>query len=142
MRRPERAKPDINVTPLVDVVLVLLIIFMVIVPQMEAGASVDVPGIRHPDAQTSASQPLTVSITAGGSIFLEKMPVDRAQLVDELKRHRAIAPSQRLVLKGDKTVSYGTVRAIFKDCQGLGFPGVSLQVGDRREEASTKQEKK
>ena len=65
MRRPERAKPDINVTPLVDVVLVLLIIFMVIIPQMQAGANVDPPGARNPDKTNDVKNPpITLSVTS------------------------------------------------------------------------------
>ena len=133
MRRPDRAKPDINVTPLVDVVLVLLIIFMVVVPQMEAGATVTVPGAANPDPKTSiASPPITVSLTEAGTIYLEKRQVTRDELIDLLARAHVQAPKSRLVLKGDRKVPYGVVRALFRECQGLGFPGVSLQVGDLR----------
>ncbi len=131
MRRPEPAKPDINVTPLVDVVLVLLIIFMVVIPQMEAGATVNVPGAANPDPKTSiASAPITLSVTAAGNLYLEKRAVSRDELLALLQQARVAQPRSRLVLKGDKTVAYGLMRALFRECQGLGFPGVSLQVGD------------
>ena len=132
MRRPERTKPDINITPLVDVVLVLLIIFMVVVPAMQAGAQVRLPGVRNPDARTSASPPITVSVTAAGAVFLEKTAVDRERLVGELRRMHANAPGRKVILKGDRDASYATVRAVFKDVQTVGFPGVSLQTGDLR----------
>lgn len=133
MRRLERARPDINVTPLVDVVLVLLIIFMVVIPQMEAGASVNVPGAAHPDAKTDvATKPITVSVTKSGALYLEKRQVERDQLVALLREGHAASPRAKLVLKGDREVGYGLMRALFRECQGLGFPGVSLQVGDLR----------
>ncbi len=132
MRRPEAVKPDINVTPLVDVVLVLLIIFMVVIPQMEAGANVNVPGAANPDPKTSvATAPITLSVTASGALYLEKRVVERDQLIDQLRQARANQPRSKLVLKGDRTVEYGLMRALFRECQGLGFPGVALQVGDR-----------
>jgi biopolymer transport protein TolR len=132
VRRPARARPDINVTPLVDVVLVLLIIFMVIIPAMEAGAQVRLPGVLHPDPVTKTGTPVTVSVTASGTIYLEKSPVAPERLVTELRRVRAASPHRRVVVKGDRDARYGAVRAVFRECQGVGFPGVSLQTGDRR----------
>ncbi len=133
MRRPERAKPDINVTPLVDVVLVLLIIFMVIIPHMQAGANVNLPGAQHPDQKSDVkNMPITLSVTSSGSLFLEKRPVGRAELVALLKEGHARSPASRLILKGDKTAPYGLMRELFADAQTVGFPGVSLQVGDLR----------
>ena len=132
MRRPERPKPDINVTPLVDVVLVLLIIFMVVLPQMEAGASVSVPGIQHPDGKASAERPITISLTAAGDLYLEKRAVTREALLAALRDLHATSPGRRVILKGDKGVRYGEIRAVFRDCRALGFSGISLQVGDRR----------
>ena len=133
MRRPEPAKPDINVTPLVDVVLVLLIIFMVVIPQMEAGATVNVPGATNPDPKNSiAVPPITLSVTASGTLYLEKRQVSKDELLDLLRQGHVASPRSKLVLKGDRTVTYGLMRALFRECQGLGFPGVSLQVGDLR----------
>ena len=133
MRRPEGAKPDINVTPLVDVVLVLLIIFMVVIPQMEAGATVTVPGAANPDPKTDVThKPITLSVTKTGALYLEKRAVSRDELIALLREGHAASPRSKLVLKGDKAVSYGLMRSLFRECQGLGFPGVSLQVGDLR----------
>jgi biopolymer transport protein TolR len=133
-RRIAGAKPDINVTPLVDVVLVLLIIFMVVIPQMEAGATVNVPGARNPDAKTDLkAPPITLSVTASGAMYLEKAAVGRDQLAAALAAARSRSPQSRLILKGDRAVGYGFMRALFRECQGLGFPGVSLQVGDKRQ---------
>lgn len=135
MRRPDPATPDINVTPLVDVVLVLLIIFMVVVPQMEAGAAVTLPGVKHPDPKTEVrNAPIHVSITRSGALFLEKTPMSRAQLLETLRELRSVAPGRRLILKGDRDARYADVRSIFRDCQALGFPGMSLAVGDKRSE--------
>ncbi len=133
MRRPERAKPDINVTPLVDVVLVLLIIFMVVIPQMQAGANVNLPGAQNPDAKNDVKNPpITLSVTASGDLFLEKAAVERGDLIALLREGHTRQPGSRLILKGDREAPYGLMRSLFKEAQGVGFPGVSLQVGDLR----------
>jgi biopolymer transport protein TolR len=133
VRRPERARPDINVTPLVDVVLVLLIIFMVIIPQMQAGANVNLPGARNPDKRNDLkNQPITLSVTSAGGLFLEKRGVDRGELIALLKESHSKSPGSRLILKGDKAAPYGLMRSLFADAQGVGFPGISLQIGDLR----------
>jgi biopolymer transport protein TolR len=133
VRRPERPRPDINVTPLVDVVLVLLIIFMVVIPQMQAGASVDVPAAANPDAKTDAAHPpITLSVTKSGNMFLEKRAVDRGELVALLREGHTKAPRSKLILKGDEAAPYGLLRSLFREAQGVGFPGISLQVGDLR----------
>jgi biopolymer transport protein TolR len=122
-----------NVTPLVDVVLVLLIIFMVIVPQMAAGATVDVPAAANYDPAEAKVEPLTLSITRSGYIYIEKSATAPAALQPQLEAIRARDPYRRVRIKADKRVAYGSVRAVFKVCQEVGFPGVALQVGDRKE---------
>jgi biopolymer transport protein TolR len=80
-----RPLAEINVTPLVDVMLVLLIIFMVTAPLMTSGVSVDLPK-TNAQPLNSDSEPLTVSINAAGSIFLQDQEVDLADLVTKLRR--------------------------------------------------------
>lgn len=133
MRRPDAVKPEMNVTPLVDVVLVLLIIFMVVVPQMQPGAAVTLPGVANPDpAKEPPVPPVVVTMTGSGGLYLEKQVLPRKALMRELARIRAVAPSRRLLLKGDQSLHYGEVRTLFRDCAAQGWPGVSLQVGDKR----------
>ncbi|MDP2274273.1 MAG: biopolymer transporter ExbD [Archangium sp.] len=124
-------KPEINITPLVDVVLVLLIIFMVVAPQMEAGAAVVLPSIVNPDQGNGALEPTTVTLTKDGKLFFEKEELPEDVLVERLKVLHATKPDSRVVLKADTGLAYGKVRAMFKRCQELGFPGASLQVIDR-----------
>jgi biopolymer transport protein TolR len=131
-RRPVRSvKAEINVTPLVDVVLVLLIIFMVVAPQLESGVAVELPGARHPDAEAQSLQPISVSLGRDGAVFLDRERVDRATLTARLEAQRQQRPSARVVLKADRDVAYASVRSLFKTCQTLSFPGISLQVVDR-----------
>ncbi|RJO63494.1 MAG: biopolymer transporter ExbD [Myxococcales bacterium] len=130
-----RIAPEINVTPLVDIVLVLLIIFMVITPQMESGAQIDLPGIQNPDKSSKGKlEPITVSLTAAGELYLEKDPIGRDALLVRLKELRELDPRRKVVLKADKTARFAEVRKLFGDCRELGFSGVSLQVGDKRKE--------
>lgn len=131
-RRGGGPTPEINVTPLVDVVLVLLIIFMVIAPQLEGGMRVDVPGIFNPDPKLKGTlEPLTITVNAEGVMFLDKEPVGPPALEAALRARHAADPKQRVLLKGDQALEYGTMRALFRQCQSIGFPGVSLVVSDR-----------
>jgi biopolymer transport protein TolR len=124
-------KADINVTPLVDVVLVLLIIFMVVAPQLEAGVSVALPSIFNADQGNGAMEPTTVTLTREGSFYFEKDKLSLDELIARLTKLHAEKPDTRLVLKADQALGYGKVRSVFKTCQELGFPGVSLQVLDK-----------
>lgn len=127
-RQRVTVRAEINVTPLVDVVLVLLIIFMVVAPQLEAGASVDLPQARHPDAENKSLEPLTVSLTRTGELFIDRERVGRDELREHLERARRERPDAKVVVKADRAAPYGEVRALFKTCQALEFPGASMQV--------------
>jgi biopolymer transport protein ExbD/biopolymer transport protein TolR len=129
----QQPEPDINVTPLVDVVLVLLIIFMVIAPQMEHGERVELPAVFQPDPRSrSKLDPIYVTITGAGVVYLEKEAVaDLLSLGERLRAIRAAEPERRVVIKGDASVSYGRVREAFALCQEVGFAGISLQVSQR-----------
>ncbi len=135
--RHEPPRPVMNVTPLVDVVLVLLIIFMVIVPQMAAGATVDVPAAAHYDPAKADVEPLTVSVTRSGYVFIEKAAIAGSDLEPKLKEIRSHDPYRQVRIKADKQAAYGTVRSVFKVCQQVGFPGVGLQVGDRKDSSES-----
>lgn len=131
-RKPAGVTPEINVTPLVDVVLVLLIIFMVIAPQLENGVRVELPGILNPDPKLKGGlEPLTVTITDTGDTYLDKQPISAEDLDRLLREKHAADPRQRILLRGDQKVRYATMRTLFARCQTIGFPGVSLVVGER-----------
>lgn len=131
-RRPQ-LEPEINVTPLVDVVLVLLIIFMVVAPQLEHGEQVDLPAVFQPDPKSrSKLDAIYVTVTASGRMFLEKEAIpDLGTLEGRLREIRAAEPDRRVVLKGDGSVKYRQMRDAFAMCQTLGFAGISLQVSQR-----------
>ena len=137
--------PDINVTPLVDVVLVLLIIFMVVVPKVqEKGVAVQLPPARNAEDRAEPKiKPAVVSVDAQGKLFLldeqrgasaprpdEELSEER--LLQELVRSHEAEPRQGVVVKGDKAAPYKSVRRVFKACQELGFKGISLQVVEKK----------
>ncbi len=125
--RRGRYKPlaEINVTPLVDVMLVLLIIFMVTAPLMTSGVSVDLP---KTDAQplNSDSEPLTVSIKADGTIFLQDQPVEMADIVAKLQAIAKNNPDRRIFVRGDKDLAYGRIMEAMGTITRGGFTKVAL----------------
>ena len=129
-RRRAGVQPEINVTPLVDVVLVLLIIFMVIAPAMEHGERVELPAITTPDkAPKSRLDPVTITLSGAGNIYLEKEPIrDFAALAERIQAAHAAEPDRRIVLKGDSSLPYEKMRSMLASFQASGLPGVSLSV--------------
>ena len=130
---PKGARPDVNITPLVDVVLVLLIIFMVVTPQLEAGEAVEVPSAANPDPEArSKLDPINLTLTASGRVLWGSDPVTPEELDARLRKEHEVAPDRRVLLKGDRQASFGAARALFAACKDVGFKGVSLVVGERR----------
>lgn len=122
-------EPDINVTPLVDVCLVLLIIFMVIAPAIEHGERVELPAIAQTDKnQKSKLDPLTITVASGERFFIEKEQVAKDSLEKRLQEVHRTEPDRRVVLKGDSGVPYEVMRQLFTVVQKAGFPGVALAV--------------
>jgi len=131
-RAGKRATPTMNVTPLVDVVLVLLIIFMVVIPAMESGAHIELPNIFNVDQEVQGRvDPLTLSLQADGQLFLEKEPLAREVLESRLQAEHETDVMRRIVLRADRGVHYDDARKLFTLLQDIGFPGISLQVNQR-----------
>jgi len=132
-RSPFRPQPVMNVTPLVDVVLVLLIIFMVVIPMMEKSAHVELPSIFHVDPEAkSKTDPFTLSVTPDGRLYFERDPLDEDSFLAKLREANQREPQRRLVLRADRVARYADVRRLFKACQEVGFPGISLRVNERK----------
>jgi biopolymer transport protein TolR len=126
-----RIQPVMNVSPLVDVVLVLLIIFMVVIPAMTQGAPVDLPALFHVDKEgKSKVDPFTLSVTAAGDLYFEQNKLDPERMIDVLREANQKDPTRRLILRADRSAKYGAVRDLFKSCQEVGFPGVALKVNE------------
>jgi biopolymer transport protein ExbD/biopolymer transport protein TolR len=124
-------QPDMNVTPLVDVVLVLLIIFMVVAPRLDQDVPIDLPGMFNPDPDSKSFDPVKVTIAKPGEYYLEDQRYDLQEITERLTALHASDPLRRLLLRADAKLGYGAVREIFARCQEIGFPGMSLLVGER-----------
>jgi biopolymer transport protein TolR len=116
---------DINVTPLVDVMLVLLIIFMITAPLLQVGVPVDLP-------KTSAQQvggkdePLVVSVNSKGEVFLGETPYELPDLSTKLKAVYQEKPDQRVFMRGDKSVDYGKMMEVMGVVIDSGFRQLGL----------------
>jgi biopolymer transport protein TolR len=132
----QQITPEINVTPLVDVVLVLLIIFMVIGPQLEAGEQVELPVIENVERK-SKLESMTLTVTLSGRYLLEKEFVENGKVEDTLKEQHLKSPQKRLIIKADRGVTYGKMRGVFASAQKIGFPGVALMVDERARKTAT-----
>lgn len=131
-RSSERPRPVMNVTPLVDIVLVLLIIFMVVIPAMEKGAQIDLPSIFNVDDEAkSRTDPFTLSLDADGNMYLESDRLDADTFEERLREANRNEPSRRLILRADSQVPYEEARDLFAITQRIGFPGISLRVNQR-----------
>jgi biopolymer transport protein TolR len=120
-----RPLAEINVTPLVDVMLVLLIIFMVTAPLMTSGVSVDLPK-TNAQPLNSDSEPLTVTIKADGTIFLQEQGVNLADLVTKLQAIAKNNPERRIFVRGDKDLAYGRIMEVMSTITNGGFTKVAL----------------
>ena len=100
---------DINVTPLVDVMLVLLIIFMIAAPMLHQGIEVALPRAQAEPLQMRMEDPLVLSIDRDGKIFLRETPVEIEDLVDQVKAQSEARGDDSVFLKGDRDVPYGRI---------------------------------
>ena len=134
-KKKARAVPVMNVTPLVDVVLVLLIIFMVVIPMMETTPSISLPDFFNPDPDPKGkTDPYTLSITTNGDIYFEKQKLSESTIEMTLRDANTNDPQRRIVLRADRNTPYVKVRPLFKVCQDIGFPGVSIRVNSLNKE--------
>ncbi|MGE4010907.1 MAG: protein TolR [Alphaproteobacteria bacterium] len=124
-RRGYQPMAEINVTPFVDVMLVLLVIFMVTAPLLTVGVPVDLPKtsantINEPD------EPLVVSITATGAVFLQETEVTLETLVAKLQAIAVNRPDPRIYVRGDKSIQYGRIMEVMGTVSNAGFKKVAL----------------
>ena len=126
-------KPNINVTPLVDVVLVLLIIFMVIIPNMQDGKPIEMINVFHPDKDAEEKdEPLTITIDRSENYIVDDRELPRASVIAELREVHARSARRKLLIRADARLPYAKVREFFKEVQDIGFGGVALAVGTQR----------
>ena len=128
MRLGEGAKmqASINVTPLVDVVLVLLIIFMVMAPQMRKGPDVNVPNTTTPNAQGDERGRILVSIDEAGGLWINDRSVAPEHFAEALNAAVGAEPNPKIVIRGDAKLNFGEVRQAMLAIEQAGFRGVGL----------------
>jgi biopolymer transport protein TolR len=123
--RKHRPIADINMTPFIDVMLVLLIIFMVAAPMLTTGVPLDLP-------QTGAAalnvekQPLVISIKADGKIYLMETETSLPELVSKLKSVSKTGPEERIFVRGDAAIAYGKVAEVMAALSSAGYKKVAL----------------
>ena len=116
---------EINVTPFVDVMLVLLIIFMVTAPLLTVGVQVDLPESAA-DSLPDDQEPLTVSINSKGEIFIQEHQVKYKKIVPKILAIAKNRTDTRIYVRGDKTINYGRVLEVMGTLSGAGFSKVAL----------------
>ena len=127
-------KSDINVTPLVDVVLVLLIIFMVVTPLIASGVAVDLPRTRHHARKPDDGKDLIVSITAAKQFYLGALRFAREEdLARELIAQRRRFPDKSIFIKGDARAPYGAVRTLMATLHDADIDDVILGTEEMTE---------
>jgi biopolymer transport protein TolR len=123
--RRHRPMSEINMTPFIDVMLVLLIIFMVAAPMLTTGVQIDLP-------QTGAAalnvekQPIVISIKSDGKIYLMEGETSLADLMPKLKAVAKTGPEERIFVRGDKTIAYGKVAEVMAALSSAGYKKVAL----------------
>ncbi len=124
-RTRRAAMAEINVTPLVDVMLVLLIIFMVTVTLPAVGVPVELPESRAAPVEEKPDQ-ITVSIDAAGTIYIEDAPVAAGELPAAIQRRKRGGEQPLVVLRGDRSLDYGRVMQVMGELGRAGFTSISL----------------
>ena len=116
---------EINVTPMVDVMLVLLIVFMVAAPLLTVGVPIDLPQTKAKELNTE-SKPITVSVTPAGEIYLGDKPTDIDSLIEQIKAQAAGGADERIYVRGDQTANYGAVMKVMGVLSAGGFSKIGL----------------
>lgn len=116
---------EINVTPLVDVMLVLLIIFMVAAPMMTVGVPIDLPETQA-RAMNSDTQPITISVNPAGEIYLQETAIALPEIVPKLEAIATTGYNERIYVRGDTAAAYGTVMQVMAQISAAGFKNIGL----------------
>ena len=124
-RRRYQPMAEINVTPFVDVMLVLLVVFMVTAPLLTVGVEVDLPESRA-EPLPGSDEPLIVTIDANGDLYLQELQIPLEELVPKLRAITGENPDTRIFVRGDRAIQYGTVMTVMGTVNAAGFNKVAL----------------
>ncbi|WP_110750420.1 protein TolR [Phyllobacterium leguminum] len=116
---------EINVTPFVDVMLVLLIIFMVAAPMLTVGVPIDLPETQAKE-MNAQTQPITVSVNDKGQIYLQETEIGLDEVVPKLEAISKTGYEERIFVRGDKSADYGTVMQVMARISAAGFKNIGL----------------
>lgn len=125
LRRRTRPMSEINVTPLVDVMLVLLVIFMITAPLMTTGVQVDLPKASMAEMATT-EQPVAITVNKAGKIFLGEREVTLEELVAQMRATARNNPEARVFVRGDQALAYGQVMTVIAAVHNAGLQRVAL----------------
>lgn len=128
-RRRRRGRPavmnEINMTPFIDVILVLLIIFMVAAPMMTVGVPVDLPETQA-KAMEGQTKPISVSVNAKGQVFVQDDEVTADTVVSKVQAIAKQGAEERIYIRGDRTADYGLIMRVMGRLNGAGFKKIGL----------------
>jgi len=130
----EDVKAEINVTPLVDVCLVLLIIFMVVTPMLQKGVSVLLPVTKNPDKKPDNPDQVIVSVKEDSTIYLEQDWVPKNQFVSTMKEMHDRSPGKEILIKGDTRLKYKDIKKVMDMINEAGFENVGLIANKEKEQ--------
>lgn len=123
--RKKALMSEINVTPFVDVMLVLLIIFMVSAPLLTVGVPIDLPDTQA-KAMNADTQPITVSVNSEGKIYLQETEIPIDEVVPKLQAIAKTGYEERIFVRGDRAADYGTVMKVMARISAAGFKNIGL----------------
>ena len=127
IRRGQRYKPqsEINVTPFVDVMLVLLIVFMIAAPLLTVGVPVDLPRVQAQQI-SETTEPLVLTVGPDGRVYIQETPIALNELPVKLRDVLGLKPDSRIFVRGDRAVPYGRVMEVMTAVSGAGYDRVAL----------------
>ena len=124
--RPGKVQSGINVTPLVDVVLVLLIIFMVLTPQLSSGPGMELPTTEQPPRKPENGRQILVALERDGAIWIDQDQVSAEQFPEVIRKAAAADHDRQVVIKGDARLTFGEVKQAMLAIEAAGFKDVGL----------------
>ncbi len=141
-RRASRLAPmsEINVTPFVDVMLVLLIVFMVAAPMLTVGVPIELPKTKAKPLQ-GEKEPVTVTVKADGTVFLQETEIDPETLAAKIRAIAENGYDERIYVRADRNVDYGTVMKVMGSLSGAGFKRLALVTAPKDAAAGAKSRK-